>query len=68
MINLEKLNRKSASSHLLRTPAPERYFQPLYLIFQIHPSEEGHQSLLLPPLKRWWSKLCLFDSFNFQPC
>ena len=37
MINLEKLNRKSASPPFLRRTAPAPYFQPLFLIFRLPP-------------------------------
>ena len=56
MINL-KLNRKSASPLApFRRPAPAKYFNLLFSIFQIPPSAGGNQNLLPPPppLKRGW--------------
>ena len=40
MINLEKLNRKSASPLLLRRPVPAPNFHSLFKIFQIPPLRE----------------------------
>ena len=43
MINLEKIKQeKCQPPPLLRRPTPALYFHPLFLIFQIPPSEEGN--------------------------
>ena len=53
MINLEKVNRKSASSPpFKKTCAPAPYFHPPFLIFQIPPSLGEVFKIYSPPLKR----------------
>ena len=48
---MKKLNRKTASSPLLRRPDPASYFHFLFKIFHIPPSRGGNQNLL-PRFKR----------------
>ena len=59
MINLEKLNRKSASKPDL--PLPNAIIPPLFQFFRFPPLSDGNQNLLPTPFKSFRPRTMLWD-------